>query len=325
MTHPEVIHLVAAPSCDTPGARLGRVIPAVLCAHAIEAGLTPPGRVLLIGDSQSARFALKLGLRADLRLAPPVGRPEMLARRLRTLTADAARVICWNDELGVLLNRVIPEADLISTRPALAPHRLRKRVSVRVFERSDRDAWDARNHSAELDTVLAPVLDDLLSCQHPVTRDSLGIDPDSVCIGMLADRPGDIDAREFCFLLGLLNASGYTLSGVIPVNAAHLAAARRHHRALGERFRLLVAHDPITTMLPIFDVLLHPCFDGSGSSMLIERMCENADTPVLRLRDSGREGLSRAPGIAGPIIEFLDDMRPHSPRGETLFPEPTYA
>ncbi len=42
--------------------------------------------------------------------------------------------------------------------------------------------------------------------------------------------------------------------------------------------------------------------------MLIERMCENAEVPVLRLKQSTRAGLSRAPGVAGPIIEQLDEM-----------------
>ncbi len=316
-----MIHLVAPPGSPTTPPGIGRVVPTVLCARAIEEGLTPPGRVLLIGDSRSERTARRLGLVPHLRLAPPLGRPEMLSRTVRALTGDAARVICWSDELAVLLARLSPEADLISTRPALAPLKVRKRVRVRVFERADRDAWDARNHGAELDTVLAPILDDLRSVQQALTRDDLGIDPGSVCIGTIADRPGDIDAREFCFLLGLLNASGYTLTGVVPRAAAHLMAARRHHRGLGQRFHLLVADEPITTMLPVFDLLLHPRFDGSGSSMLLERMCENADTPVLRLRQSGREGLSRAPGIAGPIIEFLDDMRPVHPRFKIRTPE----
>jgi hypothetical protein len=136
----------------------------------------------------------------------------------------------------------------------------------------------------------------------------LGITPSDLCIGVIADRPRDIDARAFGFLLGLLNASGFALTGIISSGASHLMDARRHHRGLESRFRLLVAREPIITMLPLFDVLLHPCYDGSGGASLIERLCENADTPVLRLRHSGRDGLSRAPGVAGPIIEALDEI-----------------
>ena len=306
--HHDVVHLIAAPSAAAGPFSLGRTIPVMLCAEAIEHKLMPPGQTILIGDSSCQSQARLLGLDWNLRLAPPMGKPQLLRRQILGLTKNASRVICWNDELACLLKGIPGELDLISTLPSAAPEYVSKRVNIRCFERTDCDTWDQRGNTSSVDTILPPILDNLLDTSRPVSRASIGISDETMCIGVLADRPSDVDARELAFLLGLLNASGYNLTGIVPETASHLSAARRHHRGLGSRFEFLVASDPITTLLPIFDALIHPCFDGSGSSMLIERMCENADVPVLRLSDSGRAGLSRAPGVAGPIIEQLDEM-----------------
>jgi hypothetical protein len=294
----------------------------MLCANAIKQALTPPGHVILIGDSSCESQARLLGLDWHTRIAPPLGNPEFSRRGVRKLTKHASRVICWNDELAVLLKGIPAELDLISTSPTSAPAYVSKRVSIRAFEQSDCDFWTSRANTSSLDTLLPQSLDNLADTNRPITRASLGIDDNAMCIGVLADRPSDIDARELAFLLGLLNASGYTLTGIVPNTSNHLAAAHRHHRALGSQFQLLVATDPITALLPIFDTLIHPCFDGSGSSMLIERMCENADVPVLRLKHSGQAGLSRAPGVAGPIIEHLDELIQSNKQPQ---PEPTHA
>lgn len=307
-SHHDVFHLVAAPSAIAGVHSLGRTIPTILCAQAVEQGLTPPGRIILIGDSSCESQARMLGLKWDIRLAPPLGKPELLRRQVKQLTRNASRIICWSDELASLLSGISAQVDLISTAPAHAPDHISKRITIRTFEQNDCDFWIDRSNSASVDTLLPPILDNLADSNRSISRASIGIHSDAMCIGVLADRPSDVDARELAFLLGLLNAAGYTLAGIVPNTANHLAAARRHHRGLGSRFQFLIAKDPITTLLPIFDALIHPCFDGTGSSMLIERMCENADVPVLRLKHSGREGLSRAPGVAGPIIEHLDEI-----------------
>ncbi len=307
--HPGVLHLVSAPS-STPRPRTatGRLIPAYLCAQAIEQGLTPPGQLVLIGDSSSEEQARSLGLRPSIRLAPPLGKSRMLTRAIGRLARSATRVICWDDELAPLLRGLSIPCDLISTAPAHAPRRLSSRIDVRVFERADRDIWEARNQQAELESVLTPLIQDPPVLPHGPSRADLGIEPHEICIGVIADRPSDIDARSFAFLMGLLNVSGFPIAAIIPQGADQLEAARRHHRALESRFRIFTASSPMLCMLPLFDVLIHPCYDGSGASMLIERLCENAETPVLRLRDSGRDGLSRAPRFAAPIIEALDDI-----------------
>jgi len=316
-----VIHLVSVPSAMPNAHSLGRIVPAMLCAKALEHGHTPPGRVILIGDSSCESQAKLLGLDWDLRLAPPIGEPRLLRRKIKKLTKDASRVICWNDELAELLPGIQANLNLMSTLPSQAPAYVSKRVDILAFEPGDRDHWIDRGNSVTLDTLLPPLLDNIADSSRSISRSTMGIEPKTMCIGALADRPSDVDARELAFLLGLLNASGYNLTGIVPETASHLAAARRHHRGLGSRFHLLVASDPITTLLPAFDALIHPCFDGSGSSMLIERMCENADVPVLRLNQTTRAGLSRAPGVAGPIIEQLDEMIANSP--DPL--EPTHA
>ena len=264
--------------------------------------------MLLIGDPSSERYAGQLGLNPDSRTTPPLGRVAMVSRQIRQRSRAFSRVICWNDELAPLLRGLHCPADLISTRPDLAQRRVTGKVNVRVFERSDREIWESRNHPAELDTVLSPIIRNPPTLPIGPSREDLEIDRDDLCIGVIADRPSDIDARAFGFLMGLLRASGFKLTAVVPNGSSNLVAARRHQHGLGNRFRLLIAHAPIITMLPLFDVLIHPCFDNSGASQLIERLCENAETPVLRLRHSGREGLSRAPSVAGPIIEVLDEV-----------------
>jgi hypothetical protein len=306
---PGVLHLVSAPSLTrNDRCAIGRLTPAYLCAQAIKQKLTPSGHIVLIGDHHAQIQADAIGLHYHERLTPPLGHTDLLARVIRKRAAAFERVICWNDELSGLLKGLPCQSDLISTRPQLAKRRVSGKVNVRVFERADRDQWESRNHQAEIDTVLHRLIKDpaLPQCDH--TRESLGIDTNSICVGMLADRSCDIDARSVGFLMGLLNVSGFHLTSVVPQGASHLTAARRHHHGLGTHFRLMIAQQPIITLLPIFDVLIHPCHDGSGSSELIERLCENADTPVLRLHHSGRDGLSRAPGVAGPIIEALDDI-----------------
>lgn len=306
---PGVLHLVSAPSRpSSTRAPIGRTIPAYLCANAIEQGLTPAGRVILIGDESSERAARAIGLKPHQRLTPPLGRIEMLARAIRMIAKKYDRVVCWDDELTPLLRGIPCPVDLISSRPDLATRRVSSRVHVRVFERSDRTAWESRNNQAELDSVLYRLVSNPTPIPSTHTRASLGIDHDSICIGILADRPSDIDARGAGFLMGLLDVSGFNLTTIVPQGSSHLTAARRHHHGLGNHFRFLIAQDPIISMLPVFDVLIHPCYNGSGASSLIERVCDNLDTPVLRLTHCGRAGLSRAPGVAGPVIEALDDL-----------------
>ncbi|CAN0562759.1 unnamed protein product, partial [Laminaria digitata] len=120
-----VLHLLSAPTRTTDQRPpIGRLIPAYLCAQAIAQGLTPPGRIVLIGDPQSERHARSIGLKPIVRFAPPLGRVQMLARTVRSLSKTASRVICWNDELAPLLRGLHAPADLISTRPQLATHRV---------------------------------------------------------------------------------------------------------------------------------------------------------------------------------------------------------
>ena len=298
----------------TPHKSIGGMLPTYLCVSAMNQNLTPRGRVVLIGDEAGEKIARALGLSPDARLTPPLGHAEMLARSVRRIARDFERVIVWNDELAPLLKGIQVPTELISTRPDLARRRVPSRVSIRVFERADRTAWESKNHEAELDTTLLHLIErpELPQCSH--TLASLGIDPGTVSIGFLADRPRDIDARAIGFLMGLLDVSGFSLTAIVPEGASHLTSARRHHHGLGNHFRILIAQHPTIAMLPVFDVLIHSCYDGTGASTLIERLCENAGTPVVRLRSSGRAGLSRAPGVAGPVIEALDDiLAQHAP------------
>ena len=310
----EVVHLVSPPSETTTIGSAGRLIPASLCAGAINDGLVPPGRIVAIGDSSCVRQGSTLGLRCDTHRAPLFARPTFLRRQIKALTQNASRVICWNDELAALLNPIKCPTELISTSPSLAPSHLSKRVAIRAFTQYDANLWIDRGHSVVIESQMHPRSSFNQDALHPtraVLRDMLNIDHESICLGLVSDRPSDVDAREFGFLLGLLNASGYTLTGIVPSAASHLDAARRHHRGLGSRFQLLIATDPMTTILPVFDALIYPlahASDSSGSSLLLQKICNEARVPLLSLRPSSREGLSRAPAVAAPIIKFVDEL-----------------
>ncbi len=301
----QVIHLVAVPSTENTTKPLGRIAPGILCAQAIKSNMIPDGQIILIGGRTCDDQARKLGLENTIRFAPPLGQPNLIRRQIKLSTKSSQQIYCWNDELVSIIRGLPIERHLISTAPHLIPRgSISKQIKVRVLNDQDHIAWKNRGIECSVDRTL-PLAIDRMNIEHLNENQN----KNSLCIGVISDRPSDTDARELAFLMGLLNAAGHSLTGVVPSTSAHLPAAHRHHRGLQAKFKFVTISDPMCSWLHQFDLCIHPNYDGSGSSMLIERICKRAGVPVLRLKQSMREGLSRAPGVAGPIIEQLDQIR----------------
>jgi len=301
----EVVHLVAPP--DASGS--GRLLPVALCASAIRAGHVPHGQVVIIGDTSAADTAKTLGIHRPQRISPILHNHRFCARLLRSSIPESAHIICWNDELAGFVADAGASSELISTAPHLAPRLPQSRTMIRVLDETDRDAWVDLGRDAILDRDLPALVDSFSPCMDRAgLRARLELDPQTILLGALSDNPATTDAREFSFLLGLLSAAGYRVAGLLPASARYISPARRHHRALHEPFRIFTTTDPILANLPAIDLMLHINHHPSGSAHLLERLCENAGTPVMRLTHAGRKGLACSPGESVQLIQRFDQL-----------------
>jgi hypothetical protein len=304
-----VVHLVAPPTQQDGSNHGGRIVPTVLCANALKNRLVPQGRVILVGDQSVNRSASSLGLDCDSRISPVFHNPRFMARNLQSFVTPDTHVMCWSDELFSSALAVCPSTELISTAPNLVGRSPRGQSMIRTLDELDRDTWSSRNRSPILDRDLTGLVDELAYLpERSEQRDQLGIDEKTICIGALSDCPSRTDARQFTFLLGLFASVGYKIAAVIPKTADRMSAARRHQRGLRGSFRLILAEDPIVGFLPALDVLLHSTHDGTGSANLIERLCENNGTPVIRVSHPKAHGLTHTPGAAQALVEQLDEI-----------------
>tara|TARA_R110002096_G_scaffold173781_9_gene348965 strand:- start:163346 stop:164377 length:1032 start_codon:yes stop_codon:yes gene_type:complete len=314
------VHLVAPPSTViNPTKPIGRTIPTMLLAGATQHHLTPApphSRIIIIGDATTKASATALGLHYTDHYAPILSNPNALKRTLLThlsnFQTEPSRIICWSDELIHLACSLASKLDipceLISTKPSAITKAPQNIDIIRVFEPQDHDRWQDLRHTCKTDQLLANLIDPQTPTQaeRQHARALLDIDDHTIVIGAVADIASEVDAREFAFLLGLLSVSGYKVLGIVPKSANHLSQAIRHHRGLGQPFRLLTTTDPIPALLPILDAVIHPTDDICGSTQLINRFFERADTPVLQLRHAGKAGFSRAQSSTSQLIDDMD-------------------
>ncbi|MBL4591006.1 MAG: hypothetical protein JKY96_03500 [Phycisphaerales bacterium] len=303
-----VIHLVAPPSNTTGGNQLGRLLPTLLCAHAQESGLFPKAPTIVVGDQTAEQSAAALGIKHTARIAPVFRNPRFMARNLQSLITRDTHIICWSDELISMASSVCPSTELISTAPRLARRSFPRHTLVRVLDEADRDTWnECQQRTATIDRDMLPLLD---SYQTRHSRESirkhLGISERTLCIGAMADCPQSTNAKAFSFLLGLLSCIGYDLVGIAPSNAHGITNARRHHRSLHQPFRFIHTSDPILTLLPALDLMLHMDANRMSDAFLLERLVENADVPCIRLDQDAFGNDMRSSKIATPIINQID-------------------
>ncbi len=314
------IHLVAPPSSRSGTHKhLGRSVPCLLLSGSqSNSHAQSTDQIISIGDSSAFESALGYGLAPSAHFTPLLSRPSTIKGKLldhlHSTSPAPSRIVCWSDELISLASSVASRfdcpAELISTKPSLItkpPHNI---DTIRVFEPQDHDRWIKLRRTCQTDQTLAAVIDhDQPSAEDRIAaRSSLGIDSRTIVIGAIADAPDQVDAREFAFLLGLLAVSGYSLLGIIPKAANQLNQALRHHRGLGQPFRILTTTDPLPQLLPLLDAYIHPTDEISGSTLLINRLLQGAGIPLLNLRHSGKAGFSRAQGSAGQLLDDMDQI-----------------
>jgi len=317
------IHLVAPPSSRTGAHKhLGRSVPCLLLSGALkDSSSQSADQVITIGDSSAYESAFGYRLAPSAHFTPLLSRPRSikgkLLNHLHSTSPSPSRIVCWSDELITLASSVASHfdcpAELVSTKPSIItkpPHNI---DTIRVFEPKDHDRWIKLRHTCQIDQTLAASIDCGQSSagDRAAARSRLCIDDRTIVIGAIADAPDQVDAREFAFLLGLLAVSGYSLLGVIPKAAKHLNQALRHHRGLGQPFRILSTTDPLPQLLPLLDAYIHPTDDLSGSTLLINRLLHSAGIPLLNLRHSGKAGFSRAQGTAGQLLDDMDQIVQH--------------
>lgn len=325
-TSQPVIHLVAPPSSRADSHKhIGRTSPCLLLAGALKNNLTPSSQdqnqIFTIGDSSTQHAAAALGLTPTAHFSPLLARPRSaktnILKHIQSTHTTPSRIICWSDELIALASAVashfdIP-AELISTKPALITKPPNNIDTIVAFDPQDHDRWQELRHTCKTDQSLAAAIDQKTPTHQDraAARSALNIDDQTIVIAAIADAPNQVDAREFAFLLGLLAVSGYTLLGVIPKTAKNLNQALRHHRGLDQPFRILTTTDPLPQLLPLLDAYIHPTDDHSGSTLLINRLLQNAGIPLLNLRHSGKAGFSRAQGAAGQLLDEMDQIVHH--------------
>jgi hypothetical protein len=324
--HPDptsaAIHMIAPPSTSTSATKsIGRTIPTLLLAGALREHLTPAppqSRVIIIGDSTTKDSANTMGLHFTDHYTPILANPNTLKRKilshLQSLPTAPSRMLCWSDELihlaCPLASKLDIPCELISTKPSIISKAPQNIDTIRVFEPSDHDRWQDLRHTCTSDQLLSALVDPPTPSpeQRWSARANLSIDEQTIVIGAIADLSSEVDAREFAFLLGLLSVSGYKVLGIVPKTANHLSQAIRHHRGLGQPFRLLTTTDPIPALLPILDAAIHPTDDICGSTQLINQLCERADIPVLQLRHAGKAGFSRAQSSTSQLLDDIDQI-----------------
>jgi hypothetical protein len=321
--HPGTVHVVACPATGVAGVTdRGRLSPALLLAHALANGLTPPGPVVVVGPTGAADTARRCGLDPTATLAPPLGNPRMGRPGLRRIAGGADRVVCWSDEIAPLVARTGEQVRLVSTLPDACPEPPRRFSAITVLTEHDAGRWRERGASQ---VTVAPWADRLregppggagglggaggAGQAGAALRARAGVDERTLVLTALHDTPRQTDARGLAFLLSVLHTTGYPVCGVIPSIAANAPSAARHVRSLASRYRLLVCDGPVTDLLSGVDVAVMPEQPDTGSGQVLDAFAASHGCRVVRLSHRGRAGLKSTPGVAAPILEALDAIR----------------
>lgn len=295
------LHVVALPATAAPTLRdPGRLAPALLLASALERGLCHPGPVVAVGPGQDT---LPAPLTLTARICPPVGEPRLGRSALARLARPCERIVCWSDELAPMARGLADEVHLVSTDPDACPSRPRHLSRITTLTERDSQRWRERGASPEpADWLARPEPPDPV---RPALR-TLPVDPGTLVVAALADRPRRTDARGLAFLLSVLHVTGYPVCGLAPSVAESAAAARRHLRGLGDPFRLLLTERPLTTLLDQIDVAVMPEESDCAASLALQAAAEAQGCRVVRLSRRGRAGLKSTPGAVAPVLEAFD-------------------
>lgn len=327
--HPGTVHVVAAPTTQSCVSHdLGRLAPPLLLAHALRTGLTPTGRVIVVGPTGAAETARACGIESATGMTLAIGQPDLGRRAFRRLTGGAERIVCWSDELAPLARRMAELVELVSTNPDRCPLPPRHFARIVVLTDDDERRWRDRGGAPAAELAwLEGIGEAGRSTPNRIRtlRDECEIDDRVLLIAALSDRPARTDARGLAFLLSVLHTTGYPVCGVAPSIASNSFAALRHIRGLTDRYRFLLTERPLIDLLDSLDIVITAEEARNGSNAVLEAVARAHGVRVIRLSHKGRAGLKSTPGAVAPVLETLDAImaeRAAAPRPEG---EPAHA
>ena len=270
------------------------------CAAAVRRTTEHAHTVCIVGGSGAETRCGELGLRTTDRIVAPLGRPALALNGLRRFVRDRApfdAVQCWDAGLETTARRACgPTARVLSV------------PSPGVLAAAAADA------GAQTDRADA--------------RHALELDEDDFVVALLADPPTTGDARQFIFLIGLLDIAGTTISGLVDARSASLARARRFHARAQINWRLLVARRAVPSLIAACDAaaVVARATDPHGPppSALIAA-AHASGVPVVaaasivqgrlypdEARDDCAASLGSANAIAGALLRLANDRSRHA-------------
>jgi len=188
--------------------------------------------------------------------------------------------------------------------PSEALERVARRAKhVEVFTTTDRQSWADVGIAARVADL--PDFGSLAGTFDPSLR--AGPDRSSV-IAIIADRPGDLDARQFGFLLGLLAVAGHRVDGLMPREARDGHLVRRHIAGLDEPCRVFESRvSTLFTLARARMALIPPSVpEGSGAELVMKRWCEALGVELVRFAQQPLGERRQTPALAVPVIEALE-------------------
>ncbi|MEM9374327.1 MAG: hypothetical protein AAGA55_11865 [Planctomycetota bacterium] len=310
------MHLVGAASMLASrvsaigSAHAGRLTPRIAYERAIRLGLSTNAPLVLVGPGGAEDDARASGIEPRHRIAAPIGSARMARSALRRIAGGIDRIVCWYDELAVMAAGIAEHTELVSTQPYLCSVPHRRLSGVTCLNQHDAARWAERGIIPNvIDLTEAPIQPHR---SRPATRERFCISSDALLFVAVADNPLHADARGLIFMLTVLHATGFPVQAVIPRGASNMVAARRHHRATGQPYPLLLTERPASEWLAAADVAVLPVSDRSGGDALLESECRSNGCEIIRMDTRGKPtigpGSDARSGGGQPLLDRLDKI-----------------
>lgn len=285
-----VLHLLAPPPTGPglDGATLA-------CAAALRRTPDHAHTVCILGAGEAETRAADLGLPTPDRIVAPLGRTALALSGLRRFVRDRGpfdAVQCWTKGIETTARRACGPTARILPLP-----------SAHVLAAAAADS-DSRTDRAS-------------------ARITLELDEHDFAVALLADPPSAGDARQFIFLVGLLDIAGTTICGLVDARSASLPRARRFHARAQINWRLLVTRRAIPSLIAACDaaaVVARPTDTHAPPPAALIAAAHATGVPVVaatrivqeplypdEARDHCAAALGSANAIAGALLRLTGD------------------
>jgi hypothetical protein len=198
---------------------------AIACAAAVRGLGHLEHHAIIIGDSLSIDRCRRLGLTTENRISAPMRFPRLAARAMRRVVRSRVgfdATIAWGEPLRCIVEQLGPEAG--------------ERVVI------DLELTD--NSPVPSLGALVPTAGHAAEHKRSV-RGQLGIAPDAIVIGFLADPPARGDAARMQFFNSLMVVAGIDIHVLVSDQSAGI------ERALSPTRTSYTGREPIVTTLPM--------------------------------------------------------------------------